>query len=221
MLVVNLHKQLPDFLLEIQFKVANNTFVLFGPSGSGKTTILRCIAGLTRPDKGYIQLERKVLYDSERKIFLPPRNRGIGYVFQEYVLFPHLTVQRNISYGVKNTNEKTPDTLNKLLNLLKIHNLTQRYPSELSGGEKQRVALARALMAEPKILLLDEPLAALDNEIRGEIQEELLKLKKYLQIPIILVTHDMEEARKLGDQIMFINQGHLKLLFQDLPWKIH
>jgi molybdate transport system ATP-binding protein len=207
MLTIKIQKQLPDFLLKIRFSVTNNAVVLFGPSGCGKTTILRCIAGLTKPESGHIHLNGQTLYDSESKICLPPRNRGIGFVFQEYALFPHMSVQKNILYGVKRADEPSRIFYNELLMLLKIENLIHRYPVELSGGEKQRVALARALMAGPRILLMDEPLSALDNEIRHELQNELLRMKKYLKIPFILVTHDMEEARKLGDQIIFINKG--------------
>jgi molybdate transport system ATP-binding protein len=207
MLTVDIQKQLPDFLLKIRFHVTNNSVVLFGPSGCGKTTILRCIAGLAKPEAGNVHLNGQALYDSDRKICLPPRSRGIGFVFQEYALFPHMNVRKNILYGVKREDESSRTFYHELLILLKIENLINRYPVELSGGEKQRVALARALMAGPRILLMDEPLSALDNEIRHELQDELLRMKKHLKIPFILVTHDMAEARKLGDQIIFISQG--------------
>lgn len=207
MLTVEIRKQLPNFALEMKFTVADSLTVLFGPSGCGKTTILRCIAGLAKPEWGCICLDDSVLFDSSRKTCLPSRHRGIGYVFQEYALFPHMTVKKNIMYGVKNPQKKTGNSLHELLELLKIGDLVNRYPSELSGGEKQRVALARALMSEPKILLLDEPLSALDNEIRCELQDELFKIKSYSKIPMILVTHDLEEARKLGDQIIYMKNG--------------
>jgi molybdate transport system ATP-binding protein len=207
MLTVEIHKQLPDFQLEMKFTVADNMTVLFGPSGCGKTTILRCIAGLIKPERGCIFLDETVLYDSSRKICLPSRRRGIGYVFQEYALFPHMTVKKNMMYGVKNQNEATDHSFHELIKLLKIGNLITRYPAELSGGEKQRVALARALMVEPKVLLLDEPLSALDNEIRSELQDELSRIKSDWKIPLIMVTHDLEEARKLGDQIINMKNG--------------
>jgi molybdate transport system ATP-binding protein len=207
MLTVEIDKQLPDFRLKMKFTVADNMTVLFGPSGCGKTTVLRCIAGLTRPEWGYICLDEAVLFDSSRKTCLPSRRRGIGYVFQEYALFPHMTVKKNIIYGVKNQNEAADDSFQELLKLFKIGNLITRYPGELSGGEKQRVTLARALMAEPKVLLLDEPLSALDNEIRSELQDELFRIKSDWKIPLILVTHDWEEARKLGDQIIHMRNG--------------
>lgn len=207
MLKVEICKQLPNFTLEIKFTVAESMAVLFGPSGCGKTTILRCIAGLAKPEWGCICLDETVLYDSSRKTCLPSRRRGIGYVFQEYALFPHMTVKKNILYGVKNPKEKNDNSLYELLKLFKISSLINRYPAELSGGEKQRVALARALMSEPKILLLDEPLSALDNEIRYELQDELFRIKNDLKISMILVTHDLEEARKLGDQIIYMKNG--------------
>jgi molybdate transport system ATP-binding protein len=204
---VAVKKQLPEFELDMEFTVANNILVLFGPSGCGKTTTLRCIAGLTKPDAGRICLEDEVLYDSAANVFMPPRNRGIGYVFQEYALFPHMNVTKNIMYGVKTLHDQTRQTFIELLQLLKITQLGNRFPAELSGGEKQRVALARALMAEPEILLLDEPLSALDNNTRYELQAELRKMQQIWRIPFILVTHDPEEARALGNQVVFMDRG--------------
>lgn len=206
-LKVNINKKLPEFELKMEFTVDNDILVLFGPSGCGKTTILRCIAGLTKPDSGRICLEDEVLYNSEDKVFMPPKNRGIGYVFQEYALFPHLNVAKNILYSVKNFDEQTRQTFNELLQLLKIESLVHRFPAELSGGEKQRIALARAVMAKPKILLLDEPLSALDNKTRLELQDELLKMQQIWEIPFIVVTHDPKEAHKLGDQVILMDRG--------------
>ncbi len=207
MLQVSLQKKLPEFHLEIEFKAVNNILVLFGPSGCGKTTILRCVSGLLKPDAGKITLGEETIYDSQDKIFIPPKSRGIGYVFQDYALFPHLNIERNIKYGIKNHHSSVEKLYSELLGLLKITSLTKRYPVELSGGEKQRVALARALMAEPRVLLLDEPLSALDYEIRFELQAELLRIQKLWKIPFILVTHSPEEAEKLGDEIIFIEKG--------------
>jgi molybdate transport system ATP-binding protein len=206
-LKVAVKKKLPEFELDMEFTVANDVLILFGPSGCGKTTTLRCIAGLTKPDAGRICLEDEVLFDSAAQVFMPPQNRGIGYVFQEYALFPHMNVAKNILYGVRTSTEHTNDKFQQLLQLLKIEYLIKRFPGELSGGEKQRVALARAILAEPKILLLDEPLSALDNGTRLELQEELLKMQRIWEIPFIMVTHDSEEARKLGRQIVFMDRG--------------
>jgi molybdate transport system ATP-binding protein len=206
-LTVAVQKKLPEFVLDMEFTVSNKILVLSGPSGCGKTTILRCIAGLTRPDKGRICLDQQALYDSAADIFMPPREREIGFVFQDYALFPHMEVAKNILYAVKTRDDQSNRHFGQLLQLLKIEKLIRRFPAELSGGEKQRVALARALMAGPKILLLDEPLSALDNHIRGELQDELLKMQQFWQIPFILVTHDPEEAQKLGDQIIYMEKG--------------
>jgi molybdate transport system ATP-binding protein len=208
MLNVKIKKKLCDFFLDIQFSVGTETLVLFGSSGSGKTTILRCIAGLTTPDEGSIVLDNQSYYSSQQKIFLPPQHRQIGFMFQEYALFPHMSVKKNIWYGVKQPKVLANPLYDKLMSVLKIEHLSFRYIDKLSGGEKQRVALARALMAEPKILLLDEPFSSLDNETRFELQAELKRMQELWNIPFILVTHDPEEARALGDQIFFLEKGH-------------
>jgi molybdate transport system ATP-binding protein len=191
----------------MEFTVSNHITVLFGPSGCGKTTILRCIAGLTKPDQGRMTLGQDILYDSNTNVFMPPRLRDVGYVFQEYALFPHMDVEKNILYSIKDIDEQTQLELKRLTELLKISTMLHRFPSELSGGEQQRVALARALMAKPKILLLDEPFSALDHHIRCQLQDELLNMQQIWQIPFVLVTHDRPEAEKLGEQIIYMNQG--------------
>lgn len=207
MLEVAIRKRLPEFELNVKFAVAAEILVLSGPSGCGKTTVLRCISGLDRPDAGKISMDRQVLFDSGKRLFTPPKERGIGYVFQEYALFPHLSVAQNILYGVKTMTPKTEENYREILQLLKIDRLNGRLPGQLSGGEKQRVALARALMAEPRVLLLDEPLSALDEETRFELQDELLRLHKLWEIPFILVSHDRNEAEKLGDRIINMRHG--------------
>lgn len=206
MLKVAIEKILPDFKLAMNFEVGNSIMVLFGPSGCGKTTTLRCIAGLEKPDAGLISLNNQVFFSTEPKVFVPPRERGVGYMFQDYALFPHMSVESNILYGVKKA-DQWQDLYQELLRLLKITPLIHRGIKQLSGGEKQRVALARALMANPKILLLDEPLSALDSETRLELQEELLNMQKIWKIPFIMVTHDRNEAEKIGNQIIFMNKG--------------
>jgi molybdate transport system ATP-binding protein len=205
MLEVSFCKQLPDLTIELHFSVNNNILVLFGSSGCGKTTSLRCIAGLERPDGGYIKLNGQIFYD--RHTFIPPRDRGIGYMFQDYALFPHMDVRKNILYGVPKNSRDAENLFHELIALLKIRHLIHRSVTQLSGGEKQRVALARALMARPKLLLLDEPLSALDIDTRLELQDELRNMQALWKIPFILVTHDREEAKKLGDTILFIHQG--------------
>ncbi|USG63686.1 ATP-binding cassette domain-containing protein [Brevibacillus ruminantium] len=202
MLHVNIVKTLPEFTLNAQFSVHDEILVLFGPSGSGKTTILNCVAGLIHPDSGSIHLSDQVFYDHAHNIKLPTKNRNIGYVFQDYALFPHMTVEQNIRYGLK---QMPPAVLQELLQTVGIDQLLSKYPHQLSGGQKQRVALVRALATEPQILLLDEPLSALDADTRRQCQDELLRIHEKWRIPILLVTHDREEAERLGD-IMLTNK---------------
>jgi len=207
MLSVYITKNLPDFSLSLRFSIERDILVLFGPSGCGKTTTLRSIAGLLQPDGGRIVNDGEVFFDAADKIFIPPRQRRIGYMFQDFALFPHMTVYRNIWYGVRNHDQEAQKMYEKLTSLLKIGHLAKRSPGQLSGGEKQRVALARALMAQPKILLLDEPLSSLDTETRREVRNELREMQRIWNIPFILVTHDPDEARFLGDQVLYMQKG--------------
>ena len=207
MLSVDITKNLPDFSLSIRFNIERDILVLFGPSGCGKTTTLRSIAGLLQPDGGRIVNDGEVFFDAAGKIFVPPRKRRIGYMFQDFALFPHMSVHRNIWYGVRDHDQEARKMYEKLTSLLKIAHLADRSPGQLSGGEKQRVALARALMAQPKILLLDEPLSSLDTETRLEVRNELREMQRIWNIPFILVTHDPEEARFLGDQVLYMQKG--------------
>lgn len=216
MLTVAITKQLTDFTLQLEFVVDRNILVLFGPSGCGKTTTLRCIAGLLKPDAGKIACDEQVFYDSQAGVHASPRVRNIGYMFQDYALFPHMNVRKNIWYGVHHHTVHADEMYRKLMGLLKIEHLEKRYIDRLSGGEKQRVALARALMAEPKILLLDEPLSSLDNATRLELQTELKKMQELWAIPFILVTHDPDEARAMGDQVVFIDKG--RQVLPPLSW---
>ena len=205
-LEMRVNKELDHFSLDIELKCPNGEILaLVGPSGSGKTTVIRLLAGLERPDSGYIRLQKQLLCDIEprtgKKLWLPTQQRQLGYVFQEASLFPHLNVLDNIHFGCKHQEPQ-----DELLTLLEISHLTSKKPREISGGERQRVALAQALATQPKLLLLDEPLSALDIQTRCLLREKLASLKN-LQIPIILVTHDLEEATLLGDQIISIEQG--------------
>ena len=209
MLDVNISKQLSHYKLEVEFSMGNEILVLFGPSGSGKTTILHTIAGLTQPDKGSIKLGDKSYFDNESSD-LSIQERKVGVLFQDYALFPHMTVSKNIMYGIKGKSEDRLSVVDQLLHVLGIQQqLLSKYPHQISGGEKQRVALARALATEPSILLLDEPLSALDKQTRIECQNELLRLHEMWKIPLIIVTHDMEEAEKLGDRIIFLEYGKI------------
>lgn len=209
MLIVEIKKKLAHFTLDVHFQMEKEILVLLGPSGSGKTTILNIIAGLVEPDEGTIRLNHTYFYHKGQKP-LPTRKRNIGYLFQDYALFPHMTVEKNILYGVKEKKYKEiPEFLQPVLEVLGISHLLSKYPHQTSGGEKQRIALARALATQPDLLLLDEPLSALDQRTRQECQEELLRLHQLWQIPFIMVTHDREEAEKLGDRLIFLDKGKI------------
>ncbi|MBP2644617.1 MAG: potA 1 [Firmicutes bacterium] len=207
MLTVNITKGLADFTLRLKFSVENNILVLFGPSGCGKTTTLRCIAGLMNPDEGTITFGQKVFFSQTDRTSVPPKDRKIGYMFQDYALFPHLNVESNIWYGATKKCSNSNRNFENLVDLLKIGRLIKRPIHQLSGGEKQRVALARALMAEPNLLLLDEPFSALDMETRLELRGELKRIQAVSSIPFVLVTHDIQEARAMADKVLFLNQG--------------
>lgn len=207
MLFVDIKKNLSNYTLDVNFSVANEIIVLFGPSGSGKTTILNIIAGLLKPDSGEVRLN-DMIFNKNNKTLIETQKRKIGYLFQDYALFPHMTVKKNILYGAKKDLFSTP-IMKSMLEVMSIEHLLLKYPKQISGGEKQRVALARALATEPQLLLLDEPFSALDKNTRIECQDELLRLHNLWKIPVILVTHDLEEAKKLSDQIIFIEQGKI------------
>ncbi|WP_188455420.1 ATP-binding cassette domain-containing protein [Virgibacillus oceani] len=204
MLELAITKKLKNFSIDTAFNVAEEIVVLFGPSGAGKTTILNCIAGLTNPDEGRITLNNRRLYLSKEKP-IPVQKRNIGYLFQDYALFPHMTVKKNIDYGMKDK-----ALVHKLISVIGIEHILDRYPQQISGGEKQRVALIRALATEPEALLLDEPFSSLDDKTREECQRELLRLHSIWKIPIIMVTHDYKEAEMLGNRILLIRQGKLE-----------
>ncbi len=198
--------------LEIDIGFGNEILALFGKSGVGKTTILRSIAGLTNPDNGYIEIGGDVWFDSSRKINLTPQKRDVGFVFQDYALFPNMTVRENLEFALKDKKDK--DWLDKVLESVKMTSFANRKPDTLSGGEKQRIAFARAILRRPKILLMDEPLSALDYEARLTLQEEILFCQKELQIPILWVSHDKSEIEKVASRIAFIESGRIKLVHE-------
>jgi molybdate transport system ATP-binding protein len=183
----------------------HSIIVLFGPSGCGKTTVLRCLAGLERPGSGKIVFGEETWFDGASRICLSPQRRGIGYVFQEYALFPHLTLAENIAYGLhalpKSEHEQR---MQEMMRRFELEELSHRRPWQISGGQQQRVALARALVTQPRLLLLDEPLSALDTRLRTTLREELHRQLKTLQIPVVLVTHDEDEAESLADQVIVL-----------------
>jgi len=205
---VDIKKRLSgDFALEVAFSTSSGITILEGRSGAGKTTTLRLIAGIIAPDEGSIQVGARTYYNSNEKIDLPIQKRRVGFVFQDYALFPHFTAEQNISYGLKAVNKKTRSAKAlELLELFRIEYVRHRLPREMSGGEQQRVALARALASDPAIVLLDEPLSAVDVETRSKLLDEIDSVQQQTQIPFIYVTHNQHEAERLAHQrIMLLN----------------
>ncbi len=201
-LQLRLAHSLRSFRLEVALEVGAETVALVGPSGAGKTTVLRAIAGLFRPEEGMVAVDGRVWLDTEHGVDLPPERRSVGLVFQEYALFPHMTVAENVAYGGR---QRVPE----LLETLGLARLARARPGELSGGERQRVALARALARDPSVLLLDEPLSALDVHTRAHVRAELRELLRRLRLPTIVVTHDFEDAAALGERIGVIVEGRI------------
>ncbi|MEG1310749.1 MAG: ATP-binding cassette domain-containing protein [Romboutsia sp.] len=207
-LYVDIEKKLSSFDLEVKFKQDNRVLGFLGESGCGKSMTLKCIAGLENPTRGKIILNDKVLFDSEKKINLSVQDRKIGFLFQNYALFPHMTVKQNIEIGIYNLKKEDIKSISKkYIEKLKLEGLENRYPHELSGGQAQRVALARVLATSPDILLLDEPFSALDYHLRKKMEIELIEILKEYRGKIIFVTHDIEEAYRVCNDIMVYNNG--------------
>lgn len=208
MIKVDIGKTLPGFALNAAFDSGAGVTALFGRSGSGKTTLVNCIAGLVRPDSGCIEINGDCLFDSARGIDLPVEKRRLGYVFQEGRLFPHLTVRGNLDYGRALTpaGERRIDFA-QIVQLLGLESLLERRPAHLSGGEKQRVAIGRALLASPRLLLMDEPLAALDQARKGEILGYIERLHREISIPIVYVTHAVDEILRLAETVVLMANG--------------
>jgi len=207
------------FELDVAFVLEKGITILFGPSGAGKTTLLDCIAGLTNPDQGRIVAGARVLFDTEERINLSATERRIGYVFQDLALFPHLTVEANVAYGLGGI--KTEDRKQRVagaLESLGILHLQKRRPAEVSGGERQRVALARALVTQPSVLLLDEPLAALDLPVRMKIADDLRRSIQSLPIPVLYVTHSRDEVFMLGERMLMLERG--KIIAEGTPHQV-
>jgi len=205
------HSAARDFHLASTFATTDNRVVLFGPSGSGKTLTLRAIAGLMRPDAGTITLDGRVLFDAANKHFVLPRERRIGYVFQDYALFPHLTVHQNVAFALSpcwgRLTKEENERVDAMLELFGIAALTGLRPSRISGGQRQRVALARALASQPKALLLDEPFSALDIPLRQRVRAELAGILNRLDIPLVMVTHDPADVAFFGGDVVSYAEG--------------
>jgi len=209
MIEVEIEKRLGAFNLAAKFSTAGTGITaLFGRSGAGKTTIVNALAGLVRPDRGRIAVAGEVLFSTEQGIDRPPERRRLGYVFQEARLFPHYSVRRNLTYGMRRNGTRDPSlSFDAVVELLKLEPLLERRPRDLSGGEKQRVAIGRALLADPRLLLMDEPLGSLDVAHRAEILPFIESLRDRLRIPIVYVSHAMEEVVRLADTLVLVSDG--------------
>jgi molybdate transport system ATP-binding protein len=207
------------FSLDVDFSAAPGFTVLFGPSGSGKTTLLDCVAGLTPPEVGRISVGERVFFDASNRMNVPVAKRGVGYVFQDLALFPHLTVEQNAQYGLAQlSGSERQERAKAMLRDFRIGHLSQRRPTEVSGGERQRVALARVLVTDPCVLLLDEPLAALDAPTKAKIIDDLRRWNRAHRIPILYVTHSREEVIALGERVLVMENG--RIIAQGTPHQV-
>lgn len=205
---VNIEKHFNDFSLNINFEAKNETLALLGASGCGKSLTLKCIAGIEKPDKGKIILNGRTLFDSEKNINLTPQERNIGYLFQQYALFPNMTAKKNILVGAHKSPKQDKDKmLNEMIKLLHLEGLENKYPHQLSGGQQQRVALARILANKPEVLLLDEPFSALDSKLKWELELNLIEVLSTYSKTAVYVSHDPEEVARICDYVCQISGG--------------
>src|SRR5262249_18077886 len=210
MLEVAVGRRLHGFRLEAAFTADTGLVVLFGPSGSGKSLTMQAIAGTFLPDTGRIVIDGQTVYDSTQQINRPPQARHIGYVPQQYALFPHLTAKENVSFGLTQLSRREREQrVSELFELFDLHGLERRRPRQLSGGQQQRVALARALAVQPRLLLLDEPFAALDASLRGALRQELAQVQERSGITTLIVTHDLADAFALGQRVIVYDGGRV------------
>ncbi|MEP6962358.1 MAG: ABC transporter ATP-binding protein, partial [Acidobacteriota bacterium] len=198
------------FSLDLEFETSAGVTVLFGPSGSGKTLTLDCIGGFERPEDGRILLDNEILFDAHSGVHLPPQSRKCGYVFQNYALFPHMTLRENLAFGA----ERTPRLerhrrVNEMLEKFHLTEAAGRKPHQVSGGQRQRCSIARALIGGPKLLLLDEPAQGLDAQLRTELYDTLRQVRAEFETPVLLVTHDLDECFELGDQMLILRDGRI------------
>ena len=216
-LYVDIEKRLGTFDLKMKFEMQDEVLALLGPSGSGKSMTLKCIAGIERPDKGRIVLDDHVLFDSEQHINVKPQKRSVGYLFQQYALFPNMSVYQNIACGIKgavkrgsagaDAKTKKDRMIRDIIDMMHLNGLEEKKPRQISGGEQQRVALARILVNHPDALLLDEPFSALDASLRKNLVRETYKLMKDYGKSVIFVTHDQKEAFRLSESVAMLDQG--------------
>lgn len=209
-LIVDIEKRLGDFTLKVSFETDGGVLALLGASGCGKSMTLKCIAGVEKPDRGHIELGGVTLFDSERHICLPPQKRRVGLMFQNYALFPNMTVRQNILAGAHGDRERREAMAAQLMERFGLDAHAGHYPSQLSGGQQQRVALARILASEPELLLLDEPFSALDSHLRFRLEREMYAVLRAFGKPVLLVSHDRDEVFRLADEIVILNRGHVE-----------
>ena len=205
-LTVDIQKRLGNFQLNTSFSIEGGVTGLLGASGCGKSITLKCIWGIETPDAGHIELDGRVLFDSERRINLPPQQRHVGYLFQHYALFPNMTVEQNIASGVRNRSRRREETA-RLMATFQLEDCRGQYPRQLSGGQQQRVALARILASEPEALLLDEPFSALDSTLKRRVELELMDRLEEFPGPVVFVTHDRGEIRRMCQNVCVLDRG--------------
>lgn len=211
-LSVDIEKRLGSFHLDVHFESSAGTTALLGASGCGKSMTLKCIAGIATPDRGRIVLGDRVLFDSEQKINLSPQQRRVGYLFQQYALFPNMTVEQNILCGIRSgTRAEKKQQLSDKLRLFGLEGMEKKYPAQLSGGQQQRVALARILCSEPEAILLDEPFSALDSHLRFRLEQEVRELLRQFGKTVLLVSHDRDEVFRLSEKIAVMCEGHVEV----------
>jgi len=208
-LEVRIEKSFADFHLKINLNAGNETIALLGASGAGKTMTLKCLAGVVKPDSGYVALDGRVWFDSEKQVFVPPQERGVGLLFQNYALFPNMTVRQNLLCGLRRDTPRheRDSAVESLMERFCISELHSHLPSQLSGGQQQRVALARCLARKPKLLLLDEPFAALDSHLRWRLEQELTNTLAEFDGTTLYVTHDCDETRRLCKRVCVVHRG--------------
>ncbi len=208
MVEIEIQKQYGKFKLDVSFKSDKKRIGILGASGCGKSLTLKSIAGIERPDKGRIVIDGKTLFDSEKKIFLKPQKRKVGYLFQNYALFPNMTVEQNIGIGFTGKKEEKAEIVAKLIRRFQLEGLEKMYPLKLSGGQQQRTALARIMVYEPDVILLDEPFSALDAYLRERMLTELMEMLKDYEGTVIMVSHSRDEIYSFSEDLLVIEQGH-------------
>jgi molybdate transport system ATP-binding protein len=211
-LLVDIKKKVKGFSLDVSFETDGEYLGILGASGSGKSMTLKCIAGVETPDEGSIVLNGKVLFDSEKKINLKPQDRNIGYLFQNYALFPHMTVEENIGIGLQLPQKEKEHKVNEMIRAFHLQGLETKYPNQISGGQQQRVALARCIIYKPEVLMLDEPFSALDSYLKDQLQNELLELLKFYDGEVLMVTHSRDEIYRFCKKLVIIDKGKSVLL---------